>query len=1207
MKPLNVTHLFSHAQAAIKYSSCAIVTGSFLAGTAMAAPPVNDDFASAIDLPGSPLAATPGIQTNTVDTTEATGQAGEGAMLGSVKTVWFKWTCPVGGGKFTVDTLGSKDTSSSEWGAVLAVSSGAAVNTQTRIGGTYLDRSNSTNPTTNSPANNGDDENISIAADGGITYYIQLAGDSNGGTTPEIASSSIKLTWSFLPTVYEAKIINFGPGAVVGAVSGNTATINNILPYGTDLATYAPTFTMSPSATCDQASGAVPSPNFSMGPVVYKVTASGISPTVNSYTVTATADGYVWNLSGGGDWDTSTTNWQKQPGGLVTTYSPGSSAVFNDTAGGNINIPLAVTPVTTLVSAPSGTYTFSGGNIAGAGSITKSNGGTLNLNGVNTYSGSTSIEGGTLVVNGNSAVGGSTSFSVATGATLQLNGTDATNYKWSAAPATLTGAGTVNLPLNGQAGVGTRWDMSTFTGNLNISGGMMGVNTTHSPGFSSPVNGTINVGNAATLYLGWDGFVLDTTVKLNSSTDNSEGLGVLRASNGTLNGALILGTNTTIGADGTLIINAVISDGGNGFGFTQVARGTVTLTATNTYTGPTIVNGGNTLKCDTSGSLGGGALNISGVVNLNFDGNRDITSLKLSGVSMAPGIYGSSTSPAPAGNQDNARFAGTGTVTVSPPVVVVGKTVLWNVAGGGDWDLSTSNWFTQPSGPVSTFVNNDVAIFNNPAGGTINIPSTVSPFSTTVNAASGNYTFSGAALGGTGSLTMNALGSLTLNSPNTYSGATVVNNGTLVVNGNSAVGGSTSFSVATGATLQLNGTNVRDYKWPLESGSLTGAGTVNLPLNGWANVGTKLNMSTFTGNLNISGGMMGVNTTHSPGLVSPVNGTINVGNATTLYLGWTGFVLDTTVKLNGSTDNGEGLGVLRSSVGTLNGKLILGTNTTIGADGTLTINAVISDGGNGFGFTQVARGTVTLTAVNTYTGNTTINAGNTLSLADNAQLKFVLGATSGVSNRISGGGTAALNGDFLIDTTAANALTSGTWTLENVPSLTGIYGSSFTVVGYTANIDNDTWTKTASGKTWTFVESTGVLTLTSGSDYSTWVAVYLPADVSNLAADNDGDGLTNQQEYAFGLNPTLGTSVSPITAQLDAVTGNFKYTRRATPAATGLTYTVFTSTNLVNWVASGATETGFTTAGDIQTVSVNVTAPAVDGKLFVRVEAKPAP
>ena len=927
-----------------------------------------------------------------------------------------------------------------------------------------------------------------------------------------------------------------------------------------------------------------------------------------SFAATAVAGKTVlWNVAGGGNWDLSTSNWFTQPSGPVSTFVNSDVAIFNNPAGGTINIPSDVSPFSTTVNAAAGDHTFSGGSIAGAGSLTKEGSSTLTLASTNSYSGSTVVNGGTLVVNGNSAVGGSTSFSVATGATLQLNGTNATNYKWPLESGSLTGSGTVNLPLNARAGVGTKLNMSTFTGNLNIAGGMMGVNTVHSPGFVSPVNGTINVGNATTLYLGWTGFVLDTTVKLNGSTDNGEGLGVLRASNGTLNGALILGTNTTIGADSTLIINAVISDGGNGFGFTQVASGTVTLTATNTYTGPTNVNGGNTLKCDTSGSLGGGALNISGVVNLNFGDNRDITSLKLSGVSKAPGVYGSSASSAPPANQDDARFAGTGTVTVLPPVVVVGKTVLWNVAGGGDWNLSTSNWFTQPSGPVSTFVNSDVAIFNNPAGGTINIPSDVSPFSTTVNAAAGDHTFSGGSIAGAGSLTKEGSSTLTLASTNSYSGSTVVNGGTLVVNGNSAVGGSTSFSVATGATLQLNGTNATNYKWPLESGSLTGSGTVNLPLNARAGVGTKLNMSTFTGNLNIAGGMMGVNTVHSPGFVSPVNGTINVGNATTLYLGWTGFVLDTTVKLNGSTDNGEGLGVLRASNGTLNGALILGTNTTIGADSTLIINAVISDGGNGFGFTQVASGTVTLTAVNTYTGNTTINGGNTLSLADNAQLKFVLGATSGVTNRISGAGAADLNGDFLIDTTAANALTSGTWTLENVPSLTGIYGSTFTVVGYTANVDNDTWTKTASGKTWTFVESTGVLTLTSGSDYSTWAAVYLPADVSNPAADNDGDGLTNQQEYAFGLNPTLGTSVSPITAQLDAVTGNFQYTRRATPAAAGLTYTVLTSTNLVAWAAGGATETGFTTAGNIQTVTVHVTAPMVDGKMFVRVEAAPAP
>ena len=104
--------------------------------------------------------------------------------------------------------------------------------------------------------------------------------------------------------------------------------------------------------------------------------------------------------------------------------------------------------------------------------------------------------------------------------------------------------------------------------------------------------------------------------------------------------------------------------------------------------------------------------------------------------------------------------------------------------------------------------------------------------------------------------------------------------------------------------------------------------------------------------------------------------------------------------------------------------------------------------------------------------------------------------------------------------------------------------------------------------------------------------------------DPDGDGMNNQQEFAFGLDPRFGSSVNPITQQLDHATGTFSYTRRATPATTGLTYTVLTSTDLVTWTPDAGTAESIATSGDVQTVTFTVTNPAVNGRLFVRVTAQ---
>jgi hypothetical protein len=119
--------------------------------------------------------------------------------------------------------------------------------------------------------------------------------------------------------------------------------------------------------------------------------------------------------------------------------------------------------------------------------------------------------------------------------------------------------------------------------------------------------------------------------------------------------------------------------------------------------------------------------------------------------------------------------------------------------------------------------------------------------------------------------------------------------------------------------------------------------------------------------------------------------------------------------------------------------------------------------------------------------------------------------------------------------------------------------------------------------------------------YDTWLAGYTFASGADTTptGDPDGDGMTNQQEFAFGLDPTTGASVSPVTPLVGT---QFTYTRYAD---SGLGYTVEYSTDLAGWDTAAWTEVpGDPDANGVQTVTVTVTNEPVGGKLFVRVRAE---
>ena len=152
------------------------------------------------------------------------------------------------------------------------------------------------------------------------------------------------------------------------------------------------------------------------------------------------------------------------------------------------------------------------------------------------------------------------------------------------------------------------------------------------------------------------------------------------------------------------------------------------------------------------------------------------------------------------------------------------------------------------------------------------------------------------------------------------------------------------------------------------------------------------------------------------------------------------------------------------------------------------------------------------------------------------------------------------------------------------------------------------WGAIGSGATYESALITGsgrilVTTDSVASPYATWAATKYPSyNLSDPAADLDGDGMSNFQEFAFGLNPTKGSSLNPISVPFAKSAGTFSYTRTA---GSGLTYTVWHSTNLVDWSSTGATEGTVTTTDGVETVPVTL-APALltAPKLFVRVSAQ---
>jgi autotransporter-associated beta strand protein len=466
------------------------------------------------------------------------------------------------------------------------------------------------------------------------------------------------------------------------------------------------------------------------------------------------------------------------------------------------------------------------------------------------------------------------------------------------------------------------------------------------------------------------------------------------------------------------------------------------------------------------------------------------------------------------------------------------------------------------------------------AGATLTLDaSATTPF---VSVGSGSTATISANLAGIAGLEKTGAGTLVLTAANTYSGATTVSAGTLILDG--ASGGTSRIAgdliVNSGATVAMTNGDTTGLGYnpgnkvtslTIDGGTVTTAGVTHI----W----------NFSGGVNMTGG-----TLQSNNGVSDANGS---------QMEW----INANVFTNASADTATIAGRIRMR----GDGGVTGINFTV-ADGTaatdLLVSAAVTQASAGLGISKNDLGTMLLSGINTYTGNTTINEG-TLVLADDAQLTFAV-TDAPVANMVTGAGTATFNGDFNIDTSAVAGITGYIWLLVDRANLNGeSFGSTFNVIGFTEQGDGVTWTMTDAKGNWSFSEDTGELTLDVGSDYDDWVSAN--GVVGTETDDDDNDGRSNFEEYAFGTDPTGGSSVNPIIVPLDKTTRTISYTRR-TQSLSDLTYSVWFSTDLATWTQdTGATEGTPAVNGEVETVEVTLSTLPGDplpAKLFVQVRAQ---
>ncbi|EIK9216764.1 autotransporter-associated beta strand repeat-containing protein [Salmonella enterica] len=598
-------------------------------------------------------------------------------------------------------------------------------------------------------------------------------------------------------------------------------------------------------------------------------------------------------------------------------------------------------------------------------SLIKQGAGTLILNAENTYTGGTTISGGTLVATNVEALG---TGDVTNDAVLELNTSgDFDNAISGSGQVEKSGDGT--LTLSGS---------NTYTGGTLISGGTLVASNVEALGTGDVTNDAVlelNTGGTFDNAISGSGQVVksgDDALTLSGANSYTGGTlisgGTLIASNVEALGSGDVTDNATLALNtGGTFDNAISGSG-------QVVKSgddVLTLSGANSYSGGTLISDG-TLVASNVEALGSGDVTNDAVLELNTGGTFDNT-ISGSGRVVKSGDGALTLSGA------NSYSGGT---LISDGTLIAGRV---DVLGSGD-------------------VTDDATLELNTGG-----------------------TFDNA-ISGSGQVVKSGDKMLTLSGANSYSGGTLISDGTLVASNVEALG---TGDVTNNATLELN--TGGDFTNNISgSGQVVKSGDDTLTLSG---------ANSYTGGTTISGGTLVATNVEALGSGDVTNNAVlelNTGGTFDNAISGSGQVVksgDKTLTLSGANSYTGGTTI---NDGTLVATSVdaLGTGD-VTDDATLELNTggdfdnAIGGSGN---VVKSGADTLTLSGSNTYTGGTLISDGTLVAsnvdalgtgdVTDNATLELNTGGD--FDNAISGRGQVVKSGDKTLTLSGANSYTGGT-------------------------------------------------------------------------------------------------------------------------------------------------------------------------------------